>query len=248
MQRAALHLFALFALTLSGQALAQEDTPAPLPQETTSKENTSKDEKEKWCKEKWEGPDPWGCVRSISPSIGMSALGNVLDDTNELLFKAGGSVSIFNWKREGLISTKVLLYGTYFLQGDGRGYDVGLAGYLGLRKTHWAAAIGAEFWRNYWEVAAIHLPATNGLSIPIFLELGPEFIHLVGGFAPGFVSNPVRRVDWDVDYQAPGFAHELSFYVGTEMTIRLFSIALAFERERLANGVSSWGFTLGVGF
>jgi hypothetical protein len=257
MHRFVLSLFVLSSLGLSSTALAQDDGDTATTADTDAGKEEAPEKKgfrrksneEKWCKDSFNGPEAWGCTRSISPSAGFSAIGNIASQEASVVLHGGISASIFNWQREGLLSTKIAFHGVYFSQaGSGAGYDVGLAGFVGVRKTHWAAAIGAELFRNYYLTDKIYLPVTNGLSIPIFFELGPEIIHLIGGIAPGFVSNPARRVDWALDYGTPGLGHEMSWYIGTEVTFRLFSIALALERERLANGVASWGATLGVGF
>jgi hypothetical protein len=264
MQRLTLFGLALAALTLSPAAHAQDDGARD--EKLGQEEKAEKEEKpdygllfnrkpneEKWCKQSYEGETPWGCTRSISPSLGVSAIGELRnansDNPIELLFTVGGSFSIMNWQRDGILSTKLIAHGTYMTQGGGRAYDVGLAGFVGARwKWGGGIAIGAEIWNNAYSLKSTTLDRTTGIDIPIFLELGPEFFHLVGGFAPSYVFNPHRRVDWDTDYWVRGFGHELSWWAGVETQIRLFTLAIAYQRHWMADGVMNHGVTLGLGF
>ncbi|GEM_PF-3399735 len=262
MHRLVLSALALCAMTLSPLAHAQDgeepETPAADQEEQAEKEDyglifNRKPNELKWCKQSYEGETPWGCTRSISPSVGISAIGEVTNAANdnpvELLFTMGGSFSIMNWQRDGILSTKLIAHGTYMTQGGGRAYDIGLAGFVGARwKWGGGIAIGAELWRNMYDLKNTQLQATTGIDIPIFLELGPEFFHLVGGLAPAIVFNPYRRVDWEVDHWVRGFGHELSWWAGVETQIRLFTLALAYERHWMADGVRNHGVTLGLGF
>ena len=260
MQRLAFSALALTALTFSPPIQAQETAPSEGREKAEKEEKPDygilfnrKPNEEKWCKQSYEGETPWGCTRSISPSVGVSAIGELRnansDNPIELLFTVGGSFSIMNWQRDGILSTKVIAHGTYMAQGGGRAYDIGLAGFVGARwKWGGGVAIGAEIWNNAYNLKSTQLAATTGIDIPVFLELGPEFFHLVGGFAPSIVFNPYRRVDWDTDYWVRGFGHELAWWAGLETQIRLFTLAIAYQRHWMADGVMDHGVTLGLGF
>lgn len=253
MYRFVLSVVAATLLALSPSALAQDDAEQPARQAEASDDGgrEKKSDDEKWCKDKYEGPEAWGCKRSISPSAGVSAIGELRNgrDEAELLLGLGGSVSIMNWQRDGIVSTKVVAHGKYMTQGGGRAYDVGLAGFVGARwKWGGGLAIGAEIWRNYFDLKITQLAPTTGIDVPLFFELGPEFFHLVGGLSPSFVFNPARRVEWGTDHWAWGFGHELSWWAGVETQIRLFTLALAYERHWMADGVMDHGVTLGLGF
>ncbi len=257
MHRVVLSALSLGLLAFSPVASAEDDNGAR--KEKEDKEDyglifNRKPNEEKWCKQSWEGETPWGCTRSISPSVGLSAIGELRnaasDDPVEVVFNLGGSFSIMNWQRDGYLSTKVIVHGKYQMQrGGGSAYDAGLAGFIGAR-TKWGGgvAIGLEVWRNMYNLTYNKLPATTGFDIPIFFELGPEFFHLVGGFAPSIVMNPLRKVDWDNDYWVRGFGHELAWWAGVETQIRLFTLAIAYQRHWMADGVMDHGVTLGLGF
>jgi len=224
-----------------------EGDPAPEPTETTAQPEPD-DDKDKWCKDRWEGPEAWGCKRGIAPSGGIGAL---FGQDKAPFLHAGGSVSMFRWQRDGLLSAKVIASGRFLRdfprQGDGNGYEISLAGYGGVRTTMFGLGIGLEIWRSRYDIASLVLEPTTGLNFPIFLEVGFEFLHLIGGFTPSYVFNPSRRVDWDL-HPLRGFSHALSWYAGFETTVRLFSLALAYEQRNINTGDMIHSVTFGVKF
>ena len=135
------------------------------------------------------------------------------------------------------------LQGATGLSSDVRNLDVRLGSFIGPQWELFGVEAGPDLFFNQATWQGQGLEPSLGVEVPVIGALRPDPFTLYAGFAPAWLTNPDRRVDWS-EVAVPGFGHEFAYLAGVGLDLGAFGLSLSYSYRIVATGAQQG---LGVG-
>ncbi len=230
-------------ITLSSPSFATDTIPVGPPLEAhLAKEGKGKGKGKK----KGKGGERKGWEHSwwIAPTAGVDIVGT--DSGSAAVASMGATAGIDYLYKDssppdwGGTSRTSFIY--QIGSNDTTGTDVRAGTFFGPHWKHFDIEAGPDLFWNRLSVEGFTLEPTFGVDAPVTATYHHSGFNAHAGFAPTWVSNPDRRVDWST-VQVPGFGHEFAYFAGLGASLDGFVVSVDYLYRITAAGTQQ-GFTV----
>lgn len=126
--------------------------------------------------------------------------------------------------------------------------DLRLGSFIGPRWNDLGLQFGPDiFWNSLTTAVGPDLEPSLGLEIPVIATYRfSKSVNVYGGFAPAWLADPDRAVDWD-EVAVPGFGDEFSYQAGINLNVQPLRLGVSYIYKIVATGVQqNVGFGVGL--